>query len=77
MATAYNYRQRFAVLIELDLESNQSHMDDARREVELAAADAIEMARANIREKTSARVESSAFRSIATVVPGRAQVCKR
>lgn len=72
MATSYNYRQRCTVLIELDLESNQSYMDDARREVELAAAEAIELARANIREKTTARVESSAFQSISTVVPGRA-----
>lgn len=71
MQTATTYRQRVTLRIEVDLESSHAHMDDARREVELAAADAIELARANIRVKTAARVESCAFRSVATVIPKR------
>lgn len=64
------HRQRVTLRIEFDLESASPRIDDARRVIELAAADIVDTCREQISEHGGVRVDSCAMRSNAAPVPG-------
>jgi len=58
-----SHRHRINLSVEIDFNSDTHVVKAAKRELELAAAEAIEMARQRIKEKTSAEVESYAMKA--------------
>jgi len=64
-------RHRITLKIDIDLSPQEPGVGDSRLELELAAADAIELARDRIEEKTSARIRAYAMRSTSALVVRR------
>lgn len=69
MPTSEVNRQRITLRIEFDLESNLPRIDNARRMIEMAAAEVIESTRDRLHSSEPVRISSCAMRSSAGPVP--------